>query len=350
MTSKRINYIDIARAFAIILIVFGHTIVHNGNTYWLYKLIYSFHIVLFFIISGYVYKEKKEIKTFIKQKFFSLMVPYFIFSILFLIPYFIFGNDVNSAINSEGKFNLLLLLKEIIYGTGANGALKQNTSLWFLPALFSTEVFYKVLMKKITKLNPYLKFLILLLISYLSTKITVIMPWGINTALTLTLFFYLGIVMKKNHTIEKISKNKWYFLVIIILSISCLFLYQYNITVSCVNYQYGNYVIFLFISIVISLFILLISYKIKNSKILEFIGKNTLSILLFHKIIILIFQTKIPFSKSILLTGTSYKCIIIAIMISILAIVISILIGTIIQKYFPYLYGKKEFKNEKASV
>lgn len=45
---KRVNYIDIARAFAIIFIVFGYTIVHSDNCYFIFKFLYSFHVVLSF--------------------------------------------------------------------------------------------------------------------------------------------------------------------------------------------------------------------------------------------------------------------------------------------------------------
>jgi len=338
---KRINYIDIARAIAIILIVFGHTIVHNGNSYWLYKCIYSFHVILFFIISGMVYTEKNNKLRFIKNKFLTIMIPYFIFAIAFLVPYFMFGGDVNSAINSEGKFNLIDLIKEIIYGVGINGALKQNTSLWFLPALFSTEVLYLFFIRITRKANEIIKFILLLGISYLSTKINFILPWGINSALNLMMFFYLGIIINKNKVIEKISKNRPSSITITILTIFALVISQFNRTISCVNYQYGNYIIFLFTSLVISLFVLLLSYKINNCKPLEIIGTNTLSILIFHKIIILLFQTKIEITKNILLTGSIYQCVIISILITCLSVVISIVIGSIIKKYFPYLYGKK---------
>lgn len=75
---KRISFIDISRAIAIVLIVLGHTIVHSKHCFVLFKIIYSFHVALFFIISGYLFKIKNEsFLSFIKNKFIRLLIPYF---------------------------------------------------------------------------------------------------------------------------------------------------------------------------------------------------------------------------------------------------------------------------------
>lgn len=50
---NRNNVIDIMRAFAIIFVVIGHC----SNDSFLNRYIYLFHLPLFFLISGYLYKE-----------------------------------------------------------------------------------------------------------------------------------------------------------------------------------------------------------------------------------------------------------------------------------------------------
>lgn len=344
MKSKRMRFIDIARAIAMILIVLGHTIVHNGNIYWFYKLLYSFHVILFFMISGYVYTNSSEENiSFIKKKFSSLMIPYFIFGILFLIPYFIFGTEVSKNINATSNINLLSSIKEIIYGVGYQGNLKQNISLWFLPALFTSEVIYKLIdsIKIFKKQNSYLKILILLIVSYFSTKLNIVFPWGINSALTLLVFFQLGNTLKEKNILCKIKQNISLKILLLVVTIISLVIYQWNITISCVDYKYGNYGIFLIVSIALSVLILFLSYKKANSKVLELIGKNTLSILIFHKLFILLFQTKIGFTSEILKNANGILCLIIGLIISFISIFISIGIGKLIIRFFPYLYGKK---------
>lgn len=62
---KRDIFYDIVKGIAIVLVVFGHCIQYgSGEHYenarlfmdeWLYKLIYSFHMPLFALISGYFF-------------------------------------------------------------------------------------------------------------------------------------------------------------------------------------------------------------------------------------------------------------------------------------------------------
>lgn len=53
---ERIKWIDILRAIAIIFVVIGHTLTEGEvQTYF-----YSFHIPLFFFISGMLFKNKEE--------------------------------------------------------------------------------------------------------------------------------------------------------------------------------------------------------------------------------------------------------------------------------------------------
>lgn len=346
MKEKRIEFIDVARALAMIFIVLGHTIVHNENTYWFYKLLYSFHVVLFFLISGYTYKNSTTGIEYIKKKFKSLMIPYFIFSTLFLIPYFIFGTDINNTMNANGSTNLIILLKEIIYGVAYGGSLKQNTSLWFLPALFISEVIYKLTnnLKVFKKQNSYIKILILLIVSYLSTKLSIVLPWGINSALGLLLFFQIGNTLQEKKILQKIRKSLKLKILLTISVIISLLIYPFNTTVSCSDYRYGIYGIFIFVSLSLSLLILFIAYKKENSKILQIIGKNTLSILIFHKLFILLFQTKVGITSYILNSGNMLICLLVGLLISFISIFISIGIGKIIERFFPYLYGKKREK------
>ena len=53
--TKRIDFIDVAKGIAIFLVVYGHT--YDGRN--LHLFIYSFHMPLFFFISGLLFKENK---------------------------------------------------------------------------------------------------------------------------------------------------------------------------------------------------------------------------------------------------------------------------------------------------
>ena len=54
---QRISYIDSLKGLGIILIVVGHIIPYESM---LHVWIYSFHVPIFFIISGMLFKMKQE--------------------------------------------------------------------------------------------------------------------------------------------------------------------------------------------------------------------------------------------------------------------------------------------------
>ena len=91
--NNRIDYLDIAKGIGIILVYIGHcSIDHNGA---LFRAIYSFHMPLFFMISGLLYGYKRNIgihKT-ILGKIISLLMPYFMFSIIYGLFYLMIGNN-----------------------------------------------------------------------------------------------------------------------------------------------------------------------------------------------------------------------------------------------------------------
>ena len=338
---KRISFIDISRAFAIIFIVLGHTLVHSDNCEGIFKLLYSFHVMLFFIISGYTFKNKDNFWIFLKNKFFRLMIPYFIWAVIFLIPYILFGKEVQENIGSNSSFDIKIQLFNILYGNGNSSALKQNSSLWFLPVLFSMEVIYYFVIKLLNR-SKNMEFIILvniLLISYISNfTLKIIFPWGINTVLVLGVFFYVGYLFKiheiftKNRVLNFIS-----IMAILIIGLSACYL---NTLVSCIDYSYGNLTLTLLSGFCLSIVLIYISYVIEKNVILEYVGKNTMGILIFHKLIILIFQVKFGTISNLLRSSNIIIELCLSIVITVLSIIFSLFCTKIVKKILPILIGK----------
>ena len=62
---KRIAYVDIAKILGMFFIVYGHTLRGGEVTTW----IYTFHVPLFFFLSGATFHgESLDIKIFLKKK------------------------------------------------------------------------------------------------------------------------------------------------------------------------------------------------------------------------------------------------------------------------------------------
>lgn len=119
ISCERNRNVDILRGYAISLVVLGHAIIiYPQNLHlitwcrFLYDLICSFHMPLFFFISGFIYhyfeKGLKGYIHYIKNKAKRLLVPYLIFSGIQLIPRYIFVNLVNKKVTSlfDGIINI----------------------------------------------------------------------------------------------------------------------------------------------------------------------------------------------------------------------------------------------------
>lgn len=131
---KRLLYLDIMRGIAIWLVVIGHIIQYNNCVDWMhnpvFEWIYSFHMPLFFYISGYLAYKTTKIETFSdymsysKKKVFALLVPLVVWSLI--------GNRYFFAKNID-SFQMIDLWN-VFYLRG----------LWFLKYLFVISLLYGI--------------------------------------------------------------------------------------------------------------------------------------------------------------------------------------------------------------
>ena len=79
---KRVLYIDIAKGIGILLVVLAHNDLSGYHPY-LHRLIYAFHMPLFFFLSGIFFKPERKFKELFKRRFDGLIKP-LIFVILLI--------------------------------------------------------------------------------------------------------------------------------------------------------------------------------------------------------------------------------------------------------------------------
>src|SRR5689334_23587470 len=150
--SKRIEYMDIARGIGILLVVLGH---NDFEVLSLFarQLIYSFHIPLFFFLSGYFVNTSLSFFDFFKKRFNGLLKP-FLFT-LFLI-YF-----TSISFEKMGFNTAITRIVKALYGTGHYIDWVQ---LWFLPELFVVSLYAFIFITLVSKLhNRWITWGILLL-------------------------------------------------------------------------------------------------------------------------------------------------------------------------------------------
>ena len=150
MNSSRIDYIDVVKGFAILLLLLSHSIPGEGL---IKTWIFSFHMPIFFIVSGYLHSFKGivKIKDYLKKRKRNLIIPYFLFG--FVLTLFYLALDYialskNELIIESFKERILRLV-----------SMQGIDSLWFLPTYFFSELLY-VLLKPL-KLKWHLLLLII---------------------------------------------------------------------------------------------------------------------------------------------------------------------------------------------
>ena len=144
---KQIHWVNQAKAIGIILVVIGH----SGAPGILTKLIYSFHMPLFFILSGYLFDSTKwhgvGIRKFAVSRFRTLILVYLIWGLINLIlnvpvEYISQHQSFNEAISS-----ILNHLRWMLISYGGRHEFPNCTPLWFLPCLYFSSIYLFFLTK-----------------------------------------------------------------------------------------------------------------------------------------------------------------------------------------------------------
>ncbi len=197
--NKRIDYLDMAKGISMIAIIAGH--LGNGA---INQVVFTFHVPIFFLISGYFMKPEDDI-PFIKKKAKQLMLPYVI-----ACAFVILGAAIVSVITNRGISQVVSKMKywflAAVYGSGTieyNGSFHIGIigALWFLPALFFSLILVQYLIKQQYNL------LLIIICSYVGYKTTNMfwLPLSIQAGAFASIFVYCGYQMKKMNLLEKQS-------------------------------------------------------------------------------------------------------------------------------------------------
>jgi acyltransferase len=254
---NRLEFLDVAKGLGIMLVLFGHIL---PSSTIVFKIIYSFHMPLFFIISGYLFNiDKYTIKDVVVKKFKRYIIPYFVIAFVCLL---FFGRD-----------SLLMYFGGILYSYGNLEYMPNCSPLWFLTCLYLTEILLIVILKKSPK--PYIFIGIILLIGIIYNQtFHYRLPWNLDVSLIAIGFMYMGYLIKGYKILEH-YKHKYSVLLLLMAVVSI----TYNSTISMNGRMYGNFLLTFISGITISLLVLYYCKYIKKSKILYFFGNNSMFIM-----------------------------------------------------------------------
>lgn len=194
-SKKRWTEIDNLYAIGTLLVVLGHSHSSDWNSFAgtimvpLINFIYAFHMPLFFFIAGFLFQNSNSIEkigypSWILDKIKRLGTPYFVLSLVALIPKYYVENGGFQGFNIKYLMTVILQPRVGVWG-----------HFWFLPVLLLIYVFMglnRVLCGKNMNIRQYVSVLCIALVMFFEPFTT---NWiGFGDIKDSLIFFSLGMV------------------------------------------------------------------------------------------------------------------------------------------------------------
>lgn len=266
MKKEHYYYIDVLKGIGIILVVLGHL-----NPYIrIEKWIYSFHMFLFFFLSGFVFKKKESLWIQVKTSAKTLLLPY------------IFWNGVAILVSLIiGEYTLLTGVKRLFFWDWVSW----NSPVWFLVVLFWTRAFYQLLSDKKWIIISAMCFMAVACYCGIFNKL----PFGLFILPNAVIFFGIG------KLVSQIEIKKWYYALAIPMLLVSIVGSQINGRISMYGNHLGLYQIALVVGIcgVLGMF-LIAKFFAKPGKVttaLSKIGGYSMNVMCTHYFILRIMQS-----------------------------------------------------------
>lgn len=281
---KRVGYVDVARGIAMICIILGHLNVNNIN-----RVVYTFHLPIFFLISGYFISEKGRLSDFIKKKFRTLIVPYLLTCFVMILlagGIAFFTGGIAGTGKAMAEWGIATLC-----GSGNEYTkpfyIRTVGALWFLWATFWGYILLRIALK-FKRGQRGLFVAVIFVLGYYSSKLFWL-PLCIQRGASALLFMYIGYLYKEEKdTISNLSKETKLFILLAAAMLWIDFIKDFQ-GFWLVIFYFGRGIVDVFASLGASLCFLELSkaaekYLPAISNRIEFLGKNSLIMLSIHNV------------------------------------------------------------------
>ena len=266
---RNLNFINYAKFFGIVLICLGHFLEKHS---FLKVAIYSFHVPLFFFISGFLFNPNKNFFNRIGSNALRLLVPYFLW-----IP-------ISLGFYNNYRGEIFDTWEEIFF---IGGTTIWNDPLWFLIVLFFCFLIFSLVLKFVKEKYHILASAIICLASFIFATIQINIEFlGLGKTLTMLGFLALGFILRSTYE-KRLSKAKNSTLSVIgIFTFIIFFLiagfFNNGNNISILLEDYNNIFLFIPLAILGSVSFVLMFMNAKESKIISFFAKNTIPFMAGH--------------------------------------------------------------------
>lgn len=182
---QRIQWLDVAKGIAILLMVAGHTTIPKPIS----NFIWAFHMPLFFIASGWCTRWGGQFDEFLRKKAKSLLVPFAVYTAIVL--------PLNCLIG------VTTFRDWLINGWG-------GVALWFIPVLFLGLLLAKCVVGPKSTIYRSFALMVVLAIGIALHKLNAVHNWTLSSVPYATCLIVLGSYAKK-YT-ETINNSRWWWI------------------------------------------------------------------------------------------------------------------------------------------
>ena len=234
-------------------------------------------------------------------------------------------------------------LKQIVYiaiGSGQN-AVKgyANVALWFLPFLFSASMIYFIMAKlSERKWVEYAGVVFVAALGLICGLLELRLPYKLNTAFTLYPFLWAG--TKYFRLIQSVQLHTWGRWAAMII---CLCIYVpctlFNTRVDTASNVVGNFALFYPAAFAAIIFFVIICRMVDNIGFVNFMGRNSLVILIFH----------MPIIQLILYLAGTYMTFAMLLLLPIAVVILCVPVIYFINRFAPELIGQGKIQCQTPS-
>ena len=228
------------------MVIWGHVFYKH----WTGSFVYTFHMPLFFFLSGMLFQRKKypSFCSFFAKRACRLLIPYGIYSVCTWLLWVFFQYKTGNL-----PANWLSSLFQTLWAQGSGEFMPHNSPLWFIPCLLAVEILYFFSSSFSNRVNICLCILLALLSIFLEQAFgktyLLLLPWNFDAALMAVPFYAAGNLILNNYSHNIITdrvKLHWAASSFIVVFFSVILYYSIGWfgSISMGHSYYGNEIIF----------------------------------------------------------------------------------------------------------
>ena len=329
--AARVSWVDWAKALGMLAVVYGHARGANpAAVHWLF----SFHMPLFFLLSGYLLKEAQLVRgprQFLADTTLAIAPAYVAFALVGLSAWFLVLRRFGAAEVNAGT--LMERALGTLYGTGTPSRIHvEPLVLWFLPCLFTARLLVFA-GQRLGRRGGLVASLSLAAMG-LVWPVRVVLPFELESALVAQAFMVLGLETARVRLVDRAPRPLALAALLAAMGAVCGFA---NGPVDLRISRYGNPLLFVIGALSTPAAIALVARRLRPSRVAGAVASSTLVIFPLHPLLFATFSAACMFVLPVPVDFRERSFV--ALALSVLNVALLTLVAPLVRRVTPWIYG-----------